>query len=120
MRTGVKFIVAVILLFAFFIGGFYLGRRDIPQELFEDSYSDGYTDGLSDGQIAAQEAAYASGYADGHSEAESHSETYYELLRQAYQATGGAGAAFSRDDAGNVYVEETAPNGQKVKVPFTP
>lgn len=116
MNTGVKFIIAVIVLFAFFIGGFCLGRNDIPKEMLESSYSDGYSDGLRDGESGA----YASGYADGHHEAESHSETYYELLRQAYQSTGGKGAAFTTDAAGNVYVEETAPNGEKVLVPFEP
>lgn len=87
-------------------------------------YTDGYEDGLGDGYDTGYDDgysdAYAYGYADGHSEAEGHSETYDELLRQAYQTTGGAGAGFSRDDDGNIYVEETAPNGQKVKVPFTP
>lgn len=119
MRTAVKFIVAVILLFAVFIGGFCIGRNDIPQVMFEESYSDGYADGLSDGQIAAQEAAYASGYADGHLEAQHHSDTFDELMRQAYQTTGGTGAGFIHD-GGKVYVEETAPNGQKVLVPFEP
>jgi len=119
MNTGVKFILAVLLLFAFFAGGFCLGRYEIPQEMFEESYSDGYEDGLSDGEWDA-DARYAAGYADGHREAESHSEAYYELLRQAYQSTGGTGAGFSTDADGNVHVEETAPNGQKVKVPFTP
>lgn len=69
---------------------------------------------------AARKEAYAAGYADGHKEAQGHSEKYDELMRQAYQATGGAGAGFSRDAAGNVIVEETAPNGQKVWVYFQP
>ncbi len=56
MNAGVKFIIAVLLLFAFFVGGFCLGRYDIPQEMFESSYWDGYEDGYSDAEysIAAQ------------------------------------------------------------------
>ena len=53
MNTGVKFIIAVLLLFAFFAGGFCLGRYDIPQEMFESSYRDGYEDGFSDGEFYA-------------------------------------------------------------------
>ncbi len=56
MNTGMKFVLAVLLLFAFFIGGFCLGRYEIPPEMFESSYWDGYEDGYSDAEysIAAQ------------------------------------------------------------------
>lgn len=49
MNEGVKFIVAVLVLFAFFACGFWIGREDIPQELIDSYYQDGYEDGYSDG-----------------------------------------------------------------------
>ena len=91
-------------------------RTDREAELIQTGYDDGYADGLDNGYSSG----YSAGYADGHREAQKHSEKYDELMRQAYQTTGGAGAAFKRDDSGNVMVEETAPNGSKVWVYFDP
>ena len=45
---------------------------------------------------------------------------YEELLNMAHRATNGAGAAFSRDEQGNTYVNEYTGNGQRQQVSFTP
>ena len=46
---------------------------------------------------------------------------YEELLNMAHSATNGAGAAFSRDEKGNTYVDTYTGNGQeRQKVAFTP
>lgn len=46
---------------------------------------------------------------------------YEELLNMAHSATNGAGAAFSRDEQGNTYVDTYTGNGQERKqVAFTP
>ena len=46
---------------------------------------------------------------------------YEELLNMAHSATNGAGAAFSRDEQGNTYVDTYTGNGQeRQQVAFTP
>lgn len=113
--------IGLILYAVVFSAGYMAGRREEAEvRAGEGVYADGYADGLSDGEIVAQEAAYASGYADGHLEAQHHSDMFDELMRQAYQATDGKGDGFYTDDSGNMFMEETAPNGQKVRVPFEP
>ena len=125
-RREIIILIVALLLYAVVYGtGYVAGRREESDARSADGvYSDGYDDGLGDGYSVGYEDgysdAYAYGYADGHEEAQGHSETYDELLRQAYRTTGGKGATFKTDAAGNVFVEETAPNGQKVWVPFTP
>lgn len=83
----------------------------IDSEAYQTGYDDGYSDGESSG--------YYDGYAEGHREAQEHSERYEELLRQAYEATGGKGAGFKEED-GMIFVEETTPSGRKVWVYFEP
>ena len=91
-------------------------ERDHEAELIQTGYDDGYEDGLDNGY----DIGYEEGYAAGHQEAQHHSETFDRLLREAYQSTGGFGAGFKKDESGNIFVLETAPDGREIWVPFEP
>lgn len=91
-------------------------EQDHEAELIRTGYDDGYADGLDNGY----DIGYEEGYAAGHQEAQHHSETFDRLLREAYQSTGGSGAGFKKDESGNIFVLETAPDGREIWVPFEP
>lgn len=94
--------------------------EDREAELIATGYRLGHDDGFTEGHDAGYEEGYADGYADGHKEAQGHSAKYDELIRQAYQTTGGSGSIFKINENGDVMVEETAPDGRKMWVYFVP